>query len=258
MRRLHRNNLMPPATWAPLVVKSFADHAVFLQAAEAFERLDVNSAERRAGFIAFVKQQGFGCFRVSARGKVEFKNLWGKAKEAIAKMSDLKCAYCEGGINASRAGQVEHFLPKSLFPRSAYDWNNYFLGCAGCNGAKSDKWPNNGNAYLRPDEGLPEAEFQFAKDGTVALSGTASGAAAETLRDFDLNRKWLVRRRRTHIRKSVEALTDLFEVYELDATVAQRLIGNHLQRLAAAENAYSVALQQCASAEWEAFRSSRV
>ena len=37
---------------------------------------------------------------------------------------------------------------------SGPEWTNYFLGCPGCNGAKSDKWPKR-SGYIRPDRGDP-------------------------------------------------------------------------------------------------------
>lgn len=251
MRRLRRTNIQrPPDTWAGSVIAAFADHAAYLEAARTFEQLPINSVERRAGFCAYVQQQGVPCFRVGRSGKIEFKSLWGQSKEAIAGMSFYKCAYCEGEVNASRAGQVEHFKPKTIFPMLAYEWDNYFLGCAGCNGAKSNKWPARGG-YLRPDEGAPENELLFENEGTV----TATRARGrETLRDFDLNRTWLVRWRRLHIQAMLEGLTGLLEVYATDASLGRRLIETYLSRLSLPGQIYSVALSQCAAREWSAAR----
>lgn len=251
MRRLQRSGLKAPSTWKSAVAKAFADYAVFADAAKQFERLPINSAQRRAGFLAYVKAQGLICFRPGRTGKLEFKKLWRKAKEHVAAMSSGMCAYCEGAVMATDAGQVEHFKPKALFPTLAYDWDNYFLVCGKCNVAKSDNWPKRGG-YLRPDEGAPDQELRFERDGTVVA--VRRGKAHRTVIDFDLNRTWLVRRRRVNIEKALDGLSDLLKVYAIDASLGEELIGNHLERLSAPETVYSIALRQCLSREFSARR----
>jgi uncharacterized protein (TIGR02646 family) len=39
------------------------------------------------------------------------------------------CNYCE----QSEASDIEHILPKSLFPQSTFVWDNYLLACKKCN-----------------------------------------------------------------------------------------------------------------------------
>jgi hypothetical protein len=39
------------------------------------------------------------------------------------------CNYCE----QSEASDIEHILPKSLFPEQAFKWTNYLLACKKCN-----------------------------------------------------------------------------------------------------------------------------
>lgn len=52
-------------------------------------------------------------------------------KEALTAMSlgPGLCNYCE----QSEASDIEHILPKSLFPEQAFDWHNYLLACKQCN-----------------------------------------------------------------------------------------------------------------------------
>jgi uncharacterized protein (TIGR02646 family) len=46
------------------------------------------------------------------------------------------CNYCE----QNEANDIEHIYPKSFFPESAFDWDNYLLACKQCNSAwKLDK-----------------------------------------------------------------------------------------------------------------------
>lgn len=48
----------------------------------------------------------------------------------------VRCAYCEDSL----ADEVEHILPKSVFPERAFDWQNYLYACGPCNGPKSSRY----------------------------------------------------------------------------------------------------------------------
>lgn len=48
----------------------------------------------------------------------------------------VRCAYCEDSL----ADEVEHILPKTLFPERAFDWQNYLYACGPCNGPKSNRY----------------------------------------------------------------------------------------------------------------------
>jgi len=217
-------------------MKAFPDYRKFLQRAAAFERLGLNSAKRRSGFSAFAPE-------------TEFPAIWGKQKELIAAMSHRKCVYCEGPINAPRAAHVEHFKPKSLFPSLAYEWANYFLGCPGCNVAKSDKWPARGG-YIRPDRGDPGRNFVFAEDGTVEAA-VSNGRAERMLRDFDLKRRWLSDQRQHNIQTMLKLLEEAAQLLrEGHEAPARRLARTLLETVDAPEAAYSVALTQCFWRAW--------
>jgi hypothetical protein len=145
---------------------------------------------------------------------------------------------------------VEHFKPKALFPSLAYEWTNYFLGCPGCNGAKSDKWPKRGG-YVRPDTGDPSRHFVFAEDGTVKAAKPHS-SAERMLEDFDLYREWLSDERRQNIEKMLRLLNEAVGIF-LDGheTQARRLARTLLETIDTPERAYSVALTQCFWRAWE-------
>ena len=46
-----------------------------------------------------------------------------------------RCHYCED----SKADEVEHFLPKDVYPDQCYSWSNYFYSCGSCNSKKDNK-----------------------------------------------------------------------------------------------------------------------
>jgi uncharacterized protein (TIGR02646 family) len=219
------------------VRKALPDYREFLRHAAAFERLGINSGRRRAGFSTFAPH-------------IQFPAIWGRQKEIIAAMSRRKCVYCEGSINAPRAAHVEHFKPKSLFPTLAYEWTNYFLGCPGCNGAKSDKWPERGG-YVRPDQGDPSRHFFFAEDGSVKAV-TSRSAAERTVKDFDLDRNWLADQRKQNIQKMLNLLNEALRLFtEGHKGQARRLARTLLGTIDSPEAAYSVALTQCFWRAWK-------
>jgi uncharacterized protein (TIGR02646 family) len=249
MRRLDRAGCVPPADWQAVVKKGLKAAAAFFQAeAAAFEALPLNDPQRRGGFTGRAVK---GLPR--KQGRAFFPTTWGKAKDAIEKVSHRKCAYCETPINAQRSGQVEHFKPKALFPTLAYVWDNYFLACGGCNGPKSDKWPKAGT-YVRPDQGAPEGRFTFTQDGKVkAAPGDAD--ASSTVRDFDMNQKWLVGLRRKTISKELELLQDLVEASHGGDEVRAAMIWVARQEWKRLEQdpelPYTVAMRQCFRRAWK-------
>ena len=247
MIRLHRKDAVKPADWETRVEAKFADFAEFLREAERFEKLPLSSAARKAGFASFAP---LALRRKRGAGKAAFPDVRGTAKAEITKMSNGKCAYCEGGINAVRSGHVEHFRPKSLFPAQAYRWENYFLACGGCNGPKSDKWPTKGG-YLRPDRGDPSRSFCFREDGTVsAVAGKRD--AARTVADFELDRKALGIWRRLRIRQALTVVEHCAKLYrEGLQEVALEFAHSYFGPICHPQSEYSAAISECFLRAWE-------
>lgn len=72
------------------------------------------------------------------------ESVWSKdyIKSALLKMSHNKCCYCEAKLNISGNDmEVEHFLPKSIFPDKVLEWENLLPSCGHCNGKKNDLNP---------------------------------------------------------------------------------------------------------------------
>ena len=240
---LDRGRVRVPADWVQRVARALPDRAAYDRAAREFERLGINSTKRRDGFKKFAPQ-----VLKEGGGKRNFPSIWGDAKDALAGMSHQKCAYCEHPLNARRSGQVEHFKPKSLFPSLAYDWDNYFLACGGCNGAKGDNWPKMGG-YVRPDQGDPSKQLLFQTDGTVKAVRIASNAE-RTIKDFDLNRSWLVRLRKRALTDLLSRLEIVAQLHRSDKEAGLRLARNEFKRARDPENPYSSALRQCFLHGW--------
>lgn len=58
-----------------------------------------------------------------------------KAKLKTMTSGAERCHYCED----SKADEVEHLLPKDVYPNLCSDWNNYLYACGNCNGPKNNK-----------------------------------------------------------------------------------------------------------------------
>lgn len=74
-----------------------------------------------------------------------------------------RCAYCEDSL----ADEIEHILPKDLFPQNAFKWSNYLYACGPCNGPKSNRYGVVNGAAV--------SEFKRGKDDPIVAppAGTA-------------------------------------------------------------------------------------
>lgn len=76
----------------------------------------------------------------------------GEISKSISKNKELlridfsrRCCYCDDldEIRSSKDEyQVEHFAPKSKFPKLKFRYNNLLYCCRTCNRGKWDKWPS--------------------------------------------------------------------------------------------------------------------
>lgn len=74
-----------------------------------------------------------------------FKNRYRQkdVKDALEKMYQRHCCYCESVIGASSYGRIEHLKPKSLpaFYQYAFQWENLHWCCEICNTSyKKTNW----------------------------------------------------------------------------------------------------------------------
>jgi uncharacterized protein (TIGR02646 family) len=129
----------------------------------------------------------------------------GVVREALERMTDERCSYCDGyPIAATGEESVDHFRPKSRaeFYELVCTWTNLFLTCTACNKAKQDQWDE---ALLCPDDSSYAFEryFEYRFDtGELQPSASASPddqtRASRTIEIFDLNRAGAcISRRRT-------------------------------------------------------------
>jgi uncharacterized protein (TIGR02646 family) len=128
-------------------------------------------------------------------------------KQTLITMFHGKCAYCESKIAHVDYGHIEHFKPKSAFPKWTFKWSNLFLACGICNGAefKGNRFPGPklGGPLVNPCDDEPNEHFRFEFDprtGLASVDGISiRGELTEKL--LGLNRRELRAYRSAQIRK---------------------------------------------------------
>jgi len=71
----------------------------------------------------------------------EGKNVWNVKfiKDQLLAFSFGKCCYCECRVDELSAYlEVEHFLPKKIYPEKVVEWKNLLPSCKRCNGEKGE------------------------------------------------------------------------------------------------------------------------
>lgn len=144
---------------------------------------------------------------------------------ALDSMFHGKCAYCESKITHVSYAHIEHYRPKSKFPKLAFGWENLLLSCPVCNSSqhKGDKFPeaDDGGPLLNPCEDAPEEHLSFLFDlhsFTASVYGvSARGQVTEQI--LGLNRPDL----RTYRSGQVKRLAYIAAKARTDST-ARRLL----------------------------------
>lgn len=93
------------------------------------------------------------------RGAKPSDSHWRNFLGDIEEKFSGNCGYCEIACR----GEVDHFRPKSRFPKLVYEWSNWVFSCHDCNNWKGEKWRDGG--YIDPcasnRSSQPEKFFEF-------------------------------------------------------------------------------------------------
>jgi hypothetical protein len=129
----------------------------------------------------------------------------------------FRCVYClavEAEVGPSRpygGFEIEHFRPRSTFPKDENNYKNLLWACPDCNRAKSNTWPTrielrNGSRFIDPCREALGLHLEL--KGLEVCAVQQSAAGVYTIDELNLNSA--VHRRRRLIRlKSSEFLSDL-------------------------------------------------
>lgn len=140
-------------------------------------------------------------------------------KEKIAKKCHYQCVYCaihENNFGGIRNFNIEHYKPKSLFPKLMNKISNLLYACTICNVFKGNDWPNDpcpqfsNISYPNPSEIDYNKLFIVShSNGKVKGSYVTSKYLTEKLY---LNRPQLIIiRRKFFIGSEIQKFEDFFE-----------------------------------------------
>ena len=113
--------------------------------------------------IAYLKQLQNLVNNKLADGELDANKEWKKARqtefmmEIIATLNSMmgkrqRCMYCLD----SHGSDIEHFRPKSLYPKRIFRWRNLLLCCTECGRFKGNQFPLNGKRPLLIDPSKEE------------------------------------------------------------------------------------------------------
>lgn len=138
-------------------------------------------------------------------------------KNYLLELGGRRCVYC--GILEARCGgvyymHVEHYRPKSKFPKRSDDLHNLYVACAICNVFKRDDWPMDPDGFNLPAYPEPVRHdynelFSISSDGRVSSAFPAGSYMTVRLA---LNRVQLILDRRFEaVSKKIMELKDEVE-----------------------------------------------
>lgn len=113
-------------------------------------------------------------------------------KDAVRLTTNGKCSFCESIIETVDYINIEHFYPKSIFPKYTFKWSNLVPACRKCNIPK-DNYNTKDNPFINPVKDNPE-DFFYYKD--LRIEALNNNLKASNTKDIcDLNRIDLIRQR---------------------------------------------------------------
>ncbi len=97
----------------------------------------------------------------------DIKNAWQSFTNSKLKKQNLEqlnkmfkgcCAYCEGICESTSYLEIEHFRPKSIYPKLMFDYNNMNISCEKCNKKKKEKFDER---LINPTVDNPQEHLKF-------------------------------------------------------------------------------------------------
>ncbi len=145
-----------------------------------------------------------------ARKTAEIKYNHKSIRKALGEdMFSGKCVYCE----SSFAKHIEHYRPKSKWPKRCFVWENLHWACGDCNGPtyKGDRFPKTaeGGPFLNPTKDHPERhlDFEYDEETGIAAIGFKTKRGQTTRDQLGLNRSELLKVRSENVGKTAYLAT---------------------------------------------------
>lgn len=145
-------------------------------------------------------------------------------KDAVKLETNEKCAYCESKVTHIYPGDIEHIIPKSIYPRLTFTWSNLTFGCYWCNNKKRN-FLSKGCMLLNPYKDITKNHLRAFGPLLLHVNGSKRGEI--TWRKLELNRVELREKRQEKIEELqllidklnnevVPALKNLIEIEIID------------------------------------------
>ncbi|HLO44159.1 MAG TPA: hypothetical protein VK175_07495 [Leadbetterella sp.] len=153
-----------------------------------------NQLQWTADLINLVKKYGdYNKIPDNEKNKAVDKYKHFQITEAVIEILNGKCVFCESKIDTVDYINIEHFLPKSLYFKSTFMWNNLFPSCRKCNIPKSNI-DTKLKPIVNPETENPELFFVF-DNLRIEVSPTSPDKikSLNTITTCDLNRTALSR-----------------------------------------------------------------
>ncbi len=134
-------------------------------------------------FQLITKYGSYSDIPESIKNKAVNKYRHSDIKKAVSDISKGKCVFCENKIKSVTFPQIEHFYPKSLYPKYTFKWSNLFLACPKCNipkdNADTKKYP-----IVNPEKDNPEDYFTFENIRIETAEGSPNKIKSENTIKF--------------------------------------------------------------------------
>lgn len=146
-------------------------------------------------------------------------------KSEVKLETEEKCIYCESYVTHQYPGDVEHIIPKSVYPRLTYSWNNLTFVCYWCNNNKRATLDKNCK-LLNPYK--DEVDNHLQAFGPMIFHINDSKRGELTWKEIKLNRKELIERRVDSL-KELQNLIDKYNretVHGLKAILLNEIVEN--------------------------------
>ena len=91
------------------------------------------------------------------------------ARRELIDAAAAKCEWCESKPRPTSYLQLDHYLPKTRFPRAMYEWSNLVVSCQVCNTNKGPYWDPRVR-LVSPLRGEPSRHIDFISSSIVSLT----------------------------------------------------------------------------------------
>ena len=144
---------------------------------------------------------------------VKNKYRHGDIKINVELETNGKCAYCESHVAHQYPGDIEHIIPKGVYPRLTFTWDNLSYVCYWCNNNKRDEVDKTCKLLNPYKDDIDHCLHAF---GPMIMHINDSKRGEFTHRKIKLNRPELIERRIDAIQK-IQNLIDKYKRETLPA-----------------------------------------